>query len=630
MATSKKKTLESIKNEIIIPIGFYEHNKSHSIFCRIKGNSNNIYIVPGKRNDFSRFSEYKELVVFKSRFLDEKIKPENIDNIISSKVNDKKVITFLYKKGKNKNLYWAISKKDNEWMVQGKVAQVKERGGAVSDHKHGKDYFIYYGESSIHTVFSPDFIVWKKSKEPVLKSRSGFFDKEGLKFIASKVTDKGILVFYDSSIKEDKNIKIQIGVAMFSLSDPHKIIWRADEPIFEDELAYEKDFECKGMIFADNKLAIYWYSKNTGMLTVSLDVPFNSNLTKAKIKILSRHHKNPIISPKIVNGKDWMSKCTFNPAAVIIEDKTHLLFRAIGSDGISRVGHSESPDGIHFDYIHPEPVFYLKKSKIGKKSAKKKFDPVMYPSGGSWGGCEDPRISKIDDVIYMTFNAFDDWDNIRVGLSSIKESDFVNKIWNWSEPMLISPKGQRHKNWVLFPEKINGKFAILHNLYATDSNKVVIDYVDDLNSIPPEGLDFVSPDPQKMPNNKIVWHHRMRSVGTPPIKTKKGWLVFYHATDRAEPSKYKMGAMLLDLNDPTKIVSRFAVPILTPDMWYENDWKPGIIYTCGAVVKDNKIFIYYGGGDKHICVATVPFEEFLGSLENSKGIVPFIKKVIFS
>ncbi|MFH0755336.1 MAG: hypothetical protein V1910_01570 [bacterium] len=630
MISKNKKELENINNENIILLGLYENNNNHYIFCRVKENPDNIYIVSSKKNDPSHFSEKKEIIIFKNKFLGKKLKLENIDNIISSKIDNKKIITFIYKKGENKHLYWAISKKENIWVIQNSISKIKEIGGVISDYKQEKNYFIYYGESSIYNISSPDFLKTKKNKEPLLKPRPAFFDKEKLKFIASKITEKGILVFYDSSIKDGDKLKIQIGVAMFSLSNPHNIIWRADEPIFEEQVPYQKDFICKGIFFMKNEMTIYWYSKNTGIFTTSLNIPFSSNLTKEKIKILSRHHKNPIISPKIIDGKGWMSECAFNPTAVNIDGNIHILFRAMGIDGISKVGYALLKDGFNVDFIYPEPAFSLRYSHFGFKLGEHKYDRVMYPSGGSWGGCEDSRIVKIDDTIYITFNAFDNWSNIRVGLSSIKESDFVNNIWNWSEPKLISPQGQRHKSWVLFPEKINGKFAILHNLFAIDSNKVVIDYIDNLDSIGPEGLNFVSSDPQKMPNKKITWHHRMRSVGPPPVKTEKGWLVFYHATDLAEPEKYKMGAMLLDLKEPTKIIARSIIPILEPDMWYENDWKPGIIFTCGAIIKDEKIFIYYGGGDKYICIATTPLKEFLENLENNKGIVPFIKKVIFS
>lgn len=623
----KDKTNQNSENETIIPVGFFELEKNHSIFCKIKEYPENIFIIPSKDGDLNHFSKNKEIVIFKTGFFKRKLKPEYINNIISSKIDDKNIITFTYKKGSVNDLYLAFSKKENEWIVQGPISKIEERGSIVSNYLYNKKNLIYYGEFSIHTAFSLNLKKWEKNGEPVLKPRPGFFDKDGLKFITSKVTDKGILVFYDASIKEEENTRIQIGLAMFSLSNPNKIIWRADEPIFENTIPYEKDIETKGIIFTEDKLFIYWYSENTGTLSVSLDLPFSSKQTINKI---NKPAENPIISPKIINGKDWMVEGTFNPAAVLVDNKIHLLFRAIGNDGVSRVGYSCSKDGTHFDQIHPEPVFSLKYSHMGDKKPVKRYDPVMYPSGGSWGGCEDPRMVNIDDKIYVTFNAFDTWDNIRVGMVTIDKEDFIKNDWDkWSEPKLISAKG-RNKNWVLFPEKINGKFAILHNLYAAVPNEVVIDYIDNLESIGPEGINLTSPDPQKMPNRNIAWHNRMRSVGTPPIKTKKGWLVFYHATDRAEPSKYKMGAMLLDLNDPTKIISRLAIPLITPDMWYENEGKPGIVYACGAVVKDDTLFIYYGGGDKFVCVATIPFEDFINSFKNTSGLTPFISKVIFS
>ncbi len=117
-----------------------------------------------------------------------------------------------------------------------------------------------------------------------------------------------------------------------------------------------------------------------------------------------------------------------------------------------------------------------------------------------------------------------------------------------------------------------------------------------------------------MPDRSIAWHVHLRSAGPPPIKTDKGWLVFYHAHDAIEPSKYKLGAMLLDLNDPTKVLRRASLPVLTPDEPYENEGKPGIVYACGSVVRDGTLYIYYGGGDKVVAVATAPLEDFLNAL----------------
>jgi predicted GH43/DUF377 family glycosyl hydrolase len=183
----------------------------------------------------------------------------------------------------------------------------------------------------------------------------------------------------------------------------------------------------------------------------------------------------------------------------------------------------------------------------------------------------------------------------------------------------LSHLGDRQKNWVLFPEKINGKFAIFHNLDLGDPSRVGIAYVNNLDaSETPVGSDpdSAAPDPQRLPDHIVAWHKRTRSASCPPIKTKDGWLLLYHAMDKDNENRYKLGAMLLDLEDPRKVLYRASHPILEPDLWYENDYKPGIIYASGAVVKKDKLFVYYGGGDKHIGVASIKLSALIDSMKN--------------
>jgi predicted GH43/DUF377 family glycosyl hydrolase len=224
----------------------------------------------------------------------------------------------------------------------------------------------------------------------------------------------------------------------------------------------------------------------------------------------------------------------------------------------------------------------------------------------------------------MIFNAFDGWDFIRVAYTSIKEKDFIDKRWNWDRPRLISPHGEINKNWVIFPEKINGKFAVLHSL----TPNIQIDYLKNLEDLETGKSKIKSKYERKFKSKS--WDTWVRGVGPAPLKTPEGWLVFYHAVTADETHKYKLGVLLLDLNDPTKIISRATAPILTPDMWYENDSKPGIVYACGAIIKKDMLYIYYGGGDKHVCVATSSLKEFIDNLKNSKNQTPSIKKVILS
>ncbi len=615
---------KTIKEEKIYPVGFLNSDKKSFIFCRSEENPKKIFLISNKGKSSIVFSKIRKNITIDSG-TGKNIKLEKIDSIVSSKIGKKELIAFTYKTGKTKKLIIAISRGVNKWSVISDNLSIKERGGIVSELSGGK-YALYYGESSINLAFSGDLKKWGKAKEPILKSRPGFFDNGNLKFVASKPCEKGILVFYDASVRADQHIKLQIGAALISPLDPKKVIWRSDFPIFEKKIKYESDLKCIGVLFFGDTVSIYWHSQKEGTISSSMLIPFSRPSILKPFDKIKKNKNNPIIGPKPESW--WSSAATLNPTAVNIDGTIHLLFRAMGKDGISRIGYAKTKDGIHIDEIYPNPVFALEYSKFGLRPVEKRFDPVMYPSGGSWGGCEDQRMVRIDDRIYVTFNAFDNWDNIRVGMISISVQDFLNKVWKWSEMKFISPIG-RHKNWVLFPEKINGKYAILHNLHADEADHVLIEYVENIDSLNTENVDFESPDPQAMPNKQIAWHIRMRSIGPAPVKTKDGWLVLYHAHD-AEIGRYKIGAILLDLNDPTKIIARLSIPILTPDMWYENDWKPGIVYACGAVVKNEKLFIYYGGGDKYVCVATVPLNILLESLKNDMAVVPTINKVIIS
>ncbi|MBI1839182.1 MAG: glycosidase [Candidatus Colwellbacteria bacterium] len=309
--------------------------------------------------------------------------------------------------------------------------------------------------------------------------------------------------------------------------------------------------------------------------------------------------QNPIISPKAENG--WEAWQTFNPGAVLLNDKVHFIYRAIGEDGLSRLGYAVSSDGFRIDERSPYPVYEHRLNRYP-------FNFMSFASGGSWGGAEDPRIVRVlgEDILYMTYTACDE--GLGVALTSIKVKDFLKKKWNWEPAVLISKPGEVHKNWVIFPEKISGKYAILHSI----NPEVSITYVDDLKF--DDGNYVSSFHGGKVRKN--CWDSWVRGAGPPPIKTKEGWLLFYHAIDKRDQGRYKVGAMILDLNDPTKVLHRSIEPILEPDEEYENNgFKAGIVYASGAVVKDGKIFVYYGCSDSYIGVAYADFEEFMEALK---------------
>ncbi|OGG76542.1 hypothetical protein A2950_02165 [Candidatus Kaiserbacteria bacterium RIFCSPLOWO2_01_FULL_55_19] len=332
-------------------------------------------------------------------------------------------------------------------------------------------------------------------------------------------------------------------------------------------------------------------------------------LVHPKLLELMKSLHNPILSP---GTNPWTAEAVMNPAAAELGGRIHLIYRAIGTDGVSRLGYASSPDGILFDKRLPYPVYVAQKPRNLPGHAKR-YSPILYASGGSWGGCEDPRMVVIEGRVYITFNMFDGWDYIRVASISISEEDFLSgQFWKWDGPHILSPPQQIHKNWVLFPEKIDGKYAILHSIVP----KVDVAYrdaVEDIGTAEPFIESWAGPR-DALPARDAGWDSFIRGAGPPPVKTSRGWLLLYHAIDERDPGRYKLGAMLLDLADPTRVLYRSSSPILSPDETYENHGKPGIVYACGAVVRDGTLFVYYGGADKVIAVATTKLDNFLDAL----------------
>lgn len=331
---------------------------------------------------------------------------------------------------------------------------------------------------------------------------------------------------------------------------------------------------------------------------------------KRKKIALKRALHNPVITPQAYS---WESKATFNPSAFEANNKVHLIYRAIGDNDTSVLGYASSKDGYKIDERLPYFVYrrFNNFTKIDKTLL-----PIDYISGGGWnGGCEDPRLTRIGNMVYMLYAAFDGWGSLRIALTSIKLDDMEHKKWNWKKPVLISPPNEINKNWVLFPEKINGKYAILHSFYP----KILINYFDSLDEL--DGNTFIKSNNTRPVDESRGWDSWFRGVGPAPIKTELGWLILYHAMDHRNPDRYKIGALILDLNNPTQILYRSVAPILEPEQYYENNgYKWGVVYTCGAVIKDGELIIYYGGADKVIGVASISLNVLLEDLKKHKAI----------
>jgi predicted GH43/DUF377 family glycosyl hydrolase len=331
--------------------------------------------------------------------------------------------------------------------------------------------------------------------------------------------------------------------------------------------------------------------------------------------------ENPIVVPGLY---DWRMATVFNPGVIYEESRFYLYERAAG--GLRpfqcAIGLLESGDGIHFRHVTDQPV----------------FTPEM--AGSQYGSVQDPRVVKIDGVYYLTY-AFRPyaWDSYPTGLGvpesrEVEYPGFTGKSEenqtrsgiavsmdrvHWRHHSWATPKQIDDRDVILFPEKIGGKFALLRrplrfvspdhsSIQSIDAPGIWICFSDDLRSWS---------EPELLIKPEHEWEGGRIGGATPPIRTDEGWLVFYHGVENQHPPTrrvcYRLGAVMLDLDDPKRVLARTRDFIMEPEAYYERFglYIPNVIFPTGNVVKDGLLYLYYGVCDTAIALATVPLEELV-------------------
>jgi len=298
---------------------------------------------------------------------------------------------------------------------------------------------------------------------------------------------------------------------------------------------------------------------------------------------LSRFEGNPIL--KAIAEHPWESKYVFNPGAIMLKGKIYILYRACGEDEVSRIGLAISSDGLHIEERLERPV----------------FEPE-----GEWEtrGCEDPRLILIGERIYMLYTAYNSV-TAQIALASIGLEDFLNRRWNkWRRHGLAFP-GLDDKDATVFPEAFNGRYVMYHRIEPS----IWISYSG--------GLDCPwSREDHRIlmgPGAGMAWDGFKIGGGSQPIRTKYGWLLIYHAVDRS--FIYRLGVLLVALDDPGQLLYRSPNPVLEPEESYElgeeGRYVPNVVFSCGAVPRvdkemlddDDEVLVYYGAADTVACVA---------------------------
>lgn len=297
---------------------------------------------------------------------------------------------------------------------------------------------------------------------------------------------------------------------------------------------------------------------------------------------LQRHPANPILLPDPTS--DWECYNVFNPGVIYHNGLFHMCYRAQGLDWISRIGYAVSVDGVHWNRLR-RPV----------------LEPVDRTDSR---GVEDPRLTEIDGMFYMTYTAYGaefqgPGQPTHAGGGILPMIARSRNLISWERlgPMV---RGEDNKDHVLFPRRINGRYAALHRRHPN----VWLAYSDDLVTWREEDMTPIfGPRPES-------WDSRAVGANGVPIETEYGWLMLYHGYNQERV--YRFGVCLLDLNDPTRVIHRAAEPIFQPEeLWELRGDVPNVVFSTANVVRDGIVYVYYGGGDHVIGLATARLYELL-------------------
>jgi predicted GH43/DUF377 family glycosyl hydrolase len=309
---------------------------------------------------------------------------------------------------------------------------------------------------------------------------------------------------------------------------------------------------------------------------------------------LERYKGNPILIPNPEHP--WESKAVFNPGILQSNGKIYIIYRAMSQDNTSVLGCAISSNGFTIDERMENPIY------VPRKDFEKKT------SGKVNTGCEDPRITVIGDKIYMCYTAVSQEGQIRVALTSIGIKDFLDrKFEKWEEPILISPPGVADKNACIVEDK--NKYIFFHRMEISPYG-IWIDFRENLDFKKNgwiRGFRYIWPRADKWDSERI-------GIAGVPLKVKEGWVLIYHGRSRFDGC-YRLGAILLDRDNPVHVLSRLRHPILEPFESFEwRDHAPKAVFSCGHAVIDDTLFVYYGAADKCVGVATCSLSELISEL----------------
>ena len=296
--------------------------------------------------------------------------------------------------------------------------------------------------------------------------------------------------------------------------------------------------------------------------------------------LFHRWEGNPILTPD-----DFPFPCNsvFNGTPAKLGDGDYvLLVRIEGRQGYSFFALARSRDGLRWRVDERPALLPAAQGPFAKYEAL---------------GIEDPRATWIDGAWHVLYTAYSGY-GPRIALA--RTHDFVS----FERVAVISQPG--NKDGVLFPEKIGGEYVRLDRPIGNDVGSIWISRSKDL-------IHWGRPQVLATPRPGY-WDSFRVGASVPPFRTSKGWLEIYHGTRMTSAGPiYRAGGLLLDIEDPSRVLARSAIPLLSPREEYERIGDiPNVVFASGALVEpDGEVKLYYGAADTSICVATAYLDDIL-------------------
>ncbi len=301
--------------------------------------------------------------------------------------------------------------------------------------------------------------------------------------------------------------------------------------------------------------------------------------------IFNRCPQNPIVEVKDIPAP---SEAVLNPGVIEQDGQVVLLLRVEDAAGYSDVYVARSDDGITGWQIEDEPLL------------RHGLPDMRYEQ---WG-CEDPRVVWLaeEGAYYIAYTAFSPA-GAAVGLARSQDFTSAERIG-----LIFSPN---NKDSAIFPRKIDGRYSALHrpdagggieNIWIAHSRD--LEYWGEPHCVLKEG-------------QGPAWDAVRVGAGPPPLETKDGWLLLYHGVKQyGEKDVYRVGAAMLDLHEPHKLIARTRRCIFKPTAPYEESGlMPNVVFPTGMLLRGDELWMYYGAGDTCVCLATAKLDDVLAKLE---------------